>query len=271
MTDCSASDQICEQGSCVDEPVCTPGETECFDATTRLICRPGGTGYRSEACSGDTSCFEGSCVSGSITGAACSADGDCLGGTCKCGDQSAESCAAGLEPAYCTTRCPSGSCAGDDLCFASEVFSWGSADSTYDHCIPSCNVDCEAQGMTCRDVPVYDDDGTSIIWERGCFYDQLGDVGDECDADTDCISGTCLEGYFSTGYCTLRCEDRGCPGDTACVELRTGEQWCSLKCINDAGTEKCPLDLPDDRIDASCGTRISQKSGVAVDVCISTN
>ena len=254
--------QICEQGSCVDEPVCTPGETKCHDGGSRLVCRPAGTGWRTEACATGESCLGGECVPGEPNGAECSADSDCAGGKCRCGSD--ESCSPSASRTYCTATCTPGSCGPDEICVASSEFNGAS----YDHCVPECDETCALTGLSCVTLPTRDTG--ALTYEEGCYFDSAVDVGEECASAGECTGGTCLEGYFDTGLCTFECSDN-CPEGTACVELEAGTYHCTPLCgdgtVGGGGT--CPLEGGGDRWDVQCAPR-STYGGAAKRVCVST-
>ena len=83
-------------------------------------------------------------------------------------------------------------------------------------------------------------------------------VGNACDEDRDCPTGTCYLGPGG-GYCTAPCTDEGstdqCPIDTVCKPIQGGARRCLLVC----GTEHyCPpgVDCYDDwcPLGSSCVT-----------------
>lgn len=270
MENCSESGKRCVDGACRDDGsgVCTPGQPGgCHDGDTRLICRGNGEGYRIEDCPAGQACQGGMCVSGAPTGSVCQVHDDCAGGRCHCGDGTEEECLVEHTPAYCTRPCPEGGCGDGEWCFATSVYAWNNVAVTYDHCVPACEATCGAQGMACRQVPVQD--GGELRWEKGCFYEGLSNAGDACSRDTECITGTCLSDYIRGGFCSMRCEQAACPQDTACVQIRSGEWWCSPECRTIEGAERCPLDEPDERFDVTCKTMIT-RDGKATRVCAKT-
>jgi hypothetical protein len=255
--------EICEEGICVDEPICDPGETACNDATSRLICRPDGTQWRTESCASDTACVDGECVSGGANGTECSASGDCAGGKCRCGSD--ESCSASPSRNYCTSTCTPGSCGPDALCVASDQFN----PASYDHCLPTCNQSCAFAGMTCASLPTRD--SGELTFEQACYFEGVVDVGEACPSPDNCTGDTCLEGYFgNTNLCTFECAG-DCPTGSACVELESGTFHCTPLCGDGSigGSGGCPLERGGDLWDIQCGTR-NTFDGFARRVCVST-
>lgn len=58
-------------------------------------------------------------------------------------------------------------------------------------------------------------------------------VGNRCNVDDDCETGTCYVGPGG-GYCTTPCENEGstaeCPQDTVCKPIQGGPRRCLLIC-----------------------------------------
>jgi hypothetical protein len=71
------------------------------------------------------------------------------------------------------------------------------------------------------------------------------DVGNSCDVDEDCRTGTCYVGPGG-GYCTTPCETEGdtaaCPTDTVCKPIQGGARRCLLVCGSQSscGHSSCP-------------------------------
>lgn len=270
--------QPCEQGmecmqdQCVVKKVCEPGQTSCFDEQTQLVCRPNGSGFATNPCPANTACVQGQCASGQPNGATCAAHEDCAGGKCHCGSSTSEGCAKPrFERAYCAAPCSSQSdCSDDEWCFSADTHVITSQVANYNHCVPRCQGTCTLAGMACRTVGVLDEQ-SQLDWQQACYFPAAKDIGQECTSDEECLGGTCLKDYFTTGYCTRRCEQGGCPDNAACVELKTNERYCSLKCGDGAssGREPCPLDEPTDRLDVTCKL-LPVQSGGAMRVCTKT-
>lgn len=262
----------CQAGACVTAPICQEGESTCFDEMTRQFCRPGGMAFGTETCPENTACIQGQCVSGEVNGTLCSTHDDCSGGKCHCGEATAEGCAdAFAAPAYCTSQCSDATqCSDAEACFAADVHLVTSQVANYNHCVTKCQGSCSIEGMSCKQVPVYDAAG-ELSWQEACYFPGVKEIGEDCTTDAECLGGYCLKDYFSTGYCSRRCETGGCPDNAACVELVPGEQWCSLKCGDGSvgSSAKCPLDLPDDRLDVTCSIKQVKGGGVAR-VCTDT-
>lgn len=263
---------ICEDGDCVMGPICTPGEATCLDASNRQVCRPGGVMFGVEACEAGTSCIDGTCLSGALNGTLCDAHDDCAGNKCHCGSMTAESCSdAFATPAYCTAPCTSNTdCSESEWCFSSQVHLITSQVANYNHCVPRCQGACAETELACQYIPTVDTPGVAA-WAQGCYFKQVKEVGEPCDSDVECLGGYCLKDYFSTGLCSIRCEQTGCPENAACVELIAGEKWCTPTCgdgISPSGV--CPLDEPEDRLDVTCAYRQKNEGGSAR-VCVSTS
>jgi hypothetical protein len=70
-------------------------------------------------------------------------------------------------------------------------------------------------------------------------------VGNHCDHDPDCPTGTCYIGPGG-GYCTSPCSDEGstdqCPLDTVCKPIQGGATRCLLICGSSStcGEKDCP-------------------------------
>lgn len=254
--------QICEDATCVDEPVCDAGETRCHDGTTRLICRGDESGWRTETCGSDEACLSGECVTGAPNGAECADDDDCAGGKCRCG--SAESCSPTPSRTYCTATCTPGSCGPDEVCVDSEAFDGAS----YDHCVPSCDQSCPISGLTCASVPTRD--SGELDYARGCTLDTAVDIGEECTSETNCTGTTCFEDHFDFGICTFECSGN-CPDGTSCVQLEGGTYHCSPNCGDGSpgNSEVCPLDPDGDDLKIDCEVR-TDYDGSARYVCVST-
>ena len=266
-------DQVCEAGACAAPRICEEGEATCLDETTRQICRPGGMAYRAEVCPQGQSCVTDECVSGAGTGTTCQAHDECAGGKCHCGEQTAEGCADTFaQPAYCTQTCQGpADCAQGERCLDSDTHLITSQVANYDHCLPGCQGACSFDGLECKWGPTRGT-GDAIEWAQVCYFAGVKSIGEDCDNDAECIGGRCLRDYLGRGYCTRRCETGGCPPDTACVELRVGEFWCSATCGDGSigSSEKCPLDLPDDRLDVTCALE-QVHGGGAARVCVAAD
>lgn len=262
----------CAQGQCVVKKVCEPGQTSCFDERTQLVCRPNGSGFATNPCPNDTACVQGQCTSGQSNSSTCTAHADCAGGKCHCGTQDNEGCAKPrFERAYCTAPCTSqADCSDTEWCLSADVHKITSQVANYNHCVPRCQGSCAIAGLACRGVGVLDE-SSQLKWEQACYFPTTKEIGQECTSDEECLGGTCLKDYFQTGYCSRRCEQGGCPSNAACVELKPNERWCTLRCGdgNTAGQDKCPLDLPTDRLDVTCKI-LPVLGGGAARVCTKT-
>ncbi len=260
--------EICEDGACVPEPICEPGTARCSDPTTRLVCRPGGTAEREEPCAQGEACIQGTCASGAQTAALCTSADECAGGRCHCGDGTDEECMdAFAAPSYCTAPCQNQTeCSSGEWCFDSQVHLIAATDGNYDHCVARCQGSCSKQGLECKWAPVIDAEG-ALTWGEACYFPDVKEIGEECASDAECIGGTCLMDFFSTGYCTRPCDGAdGCPPGSACVDLN-GTFYCSQECVD----ETCPLEAGgDDRLDVTC-TFKSTRGGGGARVCDSTN
>lgn len=258
--DCGEGES-CNEGQCISIGICEPGDKRCHDGSTLLVCRTTGEGWSPQACGAGSVCIGGECVSGSPNGATCSVDGSCAGGACRCGSD--DSCPASYRPAYCTNACDSqGDCTTDEWCLDASQYH---APHAYDHCVRRCDQACAISGLACKYVPVHD--GGEQRWEQACVQPNLKSVGEECTSHDECLAGFCNQDIFSTtGYCTRRCETGSCPANSACVELRTGEYWCSLLCDG----QECPLNVPEQRFDVTCKVRGVLGGGIAR-VCASTS
>ncbi len=265
-------DEECEAGSCVKAPICEEGTATCLDSSSRQVCRPGGLMFAVESCAEGTTCIQGECTSGELNGTVCSEHDDCAGGKCHCGDMTGEGCSdVFTTPAYCTSTCQTNDdCAQSEVCFNSDVHLITGQASNYNHCVPKCQGVCASDDYTCKILPVIDSQGNQV-WEEGCYFKGVKQIGEECEADVECLGGYCLKDYFSTGYCSTRCEASTCPGNSSCVQLIEGEYWCTLKCgdgISSSGS--CPLDEPTDRLDVTCAYR-QARDGNNARVCVSTS
>ncbi|MBA2662954.1 MAG: hypothetical protein H0U74_11700 [Bradymonadaceae bacterium] len=261
-----ANGELCEDGNCSVAAVCHLGEKLCHDATTLLVCRATGTGFATHPCEQDSVCIVDQCVSGASNGTTCASAQDCAADKCRCGSD--DTCPASWTPTYCTNSCvDQAGCTTSEWCMAT---AYHSAGHVYDHCVRRCDQACTLAGLECKHVPIHADG--AIGWQQACVQKSLISVGEPCTSDAECVAGTCLLGYFNTGYCSRRCETGSCPSNAACVELRTGEYWCSLTCGDGAlgGSAPCPLNVPDQRFDVTCKTKAVHGGGVSR-VCSSTN
>ncbi len=255
------SGKTCKNGACITPPVCQAGESHCTDSHDRQICRPDGSGWRTETCAQNKTCLQGQCVSGKPNGAQCSADGDCAGGKCRC--SSSDNCSPAPTHPYCTTACTPGSCSDGQVCVSAQDF----PAAGYDHCMPTCNVDCPLDGMACVAVPTRDTGDLTFV--TACYPDYALPIGQECTSASGCVGGTCLQGYFDTGLCTTECTGN-CPQGTACVQLQSGGAYqCTPLCGDgsQSGTGPCPLDPDGSRFDVTCKSRITY-SGDGKRVCV---
>lgn len=70
----------------------------------------------------------------------------------------------------------------------------------------------------------------AVLFASGCSNPG---VGNACDVDEDCETGTCYVGPGG-GYCTTPCENEGstseCPEDTVCKPIQGGPRRCLLIC-----------------------------------------
>lgn len=247
VTETCESGDICDDAECVPEPVCEPGEQICDGSSSILTCRATGTGYTASDCPDGESCYDDECVSGGPTGLLCDDASDCAGGFCRCGED--ESCTLD-QTSYCTSQCTPGSCSGNELCWQSEE----TDAAGYDHCLLPCGAGA-CQLSECKDVMV-EEEG-DIVWRSACLPQVLKGIGDECDNDDECLSGTCdQDSYSSITHCTRRCEVGGCPDGTACVDLDGTGAWCYPECEG----SQCTFSI-------SCSTRSTHDGGVA-DICI---
>ena len=260
--------QECEQGVCVAEKICTPGETQCFNATTQRICTPDGTRFTTQMCTPTQSCVRGACVEGKANSDTCTANADCAGNFCHCGSVTDEACSAGFSRAYCTSSCSQNNpCSDSEVCLDASIHAIDSPTGNYNHCLTKCAGNCAIAGLECRTVPTVGPAG-EVVWAQACVFPNVKDLGEECTTDEQCVTGTCLKNYYTTGVCSLRCENNDCPDSAACVQLKGNEYWCSQKCGD--GTvgngANCPLDEPTPRFDVGC--KIWQKrQGGAVNAC----
>ena len=249
--------EICKEGSCQPEPICTPGERTCIDDSKALVCRPSGTSQRTETCGADENCQGGDCRDGRPNGADCTTDGDCAGGTCRCGEEMGGICKTKPGRGLCTSKCGSESCDGGEICLSSSDF----AGAGYDHCVESCTDTCSGSRLSCIGIP--STDGT---WKKGCYFATVTPIGAKCtnQADT-CYGGFCLTNYFPFDVCTRECDAEGqCPPGTACAELSDGEFYCSPMCGDGSfdAPEPCPLEKEMERIDITCANRRGPSGGV---------
>jgi|GEM_PF-2796822 len=261
---CGEGDE-CMDGACVMAPICNAGDTFCFDTSTLQICRDGGMAYRTMPCPDGTACVQGECLSGEVNGTLCSAADDCSGGKCHCGDMTDEQCADDFAtPAYCTSECASDNdCGEDEWCFSADVALITATNGNYNHCVKRCQGTCAIDGLTCLQLPVLDEAG-DIDWQDGCYFQGVKTLGEDCTSDVECASGFCLTDYYTKGFCSYQCEAGTCPDNAACVELKPGENWCTLLCGDGSvgGTEVCPKDMPDDRLDVTCSNKPVVGGGV---------
>jgi hypothetical protein len=268
-TPCSGN-QECRGGECLDPIICQQGERRCVTTTEFEECRPGGTAFRVVQCQQDQTCIGGDCVSGEPNGGDCAEDGDCAGALCHCGAGTDDACGAQWDRAYCSAGCTTANdCADDELCMAGDVHLLEGAAANVNHCVKKCQGTCVLDGLSCKRVPAYDENGDQTFGQ-GCYFDAAVEVGGECETDTECVGGFCLKGYFNTGYCTSPCGPSGCPDNAACVRLDGSNYTCSLLCGDGSvgSTARCPLEPTpaDDRFDVACDLR-QTFDGPALRVC----
>ena len=263
--------QVCENAECVDPPVCQPGDRSCYDSVTLLTCRQTGDGFTTSPCDEGLSCVDGECLSGSPNGTACNSDDECASGECRCGSSTDDTCPNSPSQGYCAARsCDSESCGVDGACFAAEAAPLDPS-VDFDHCLSKCTPGSCAPGLTCIGVPSRGE--TGLEWNDACYFEGFVAIGGECTQDSQCIGGVCLTDYFSPdepGYCTRRCdEDSSCPDNAACVNLRAGTFYCSLKCGSGSvtGNQTCPFDTAS-RFDVTCAN-FNRPDGTAVRTCAS--
>lgn len=259
-------DTVCEEGACVTPSLCEPGELDCFDESHVLRCRQSGEAWVQMECDTGYVCSQGACTDKVPLGGGCVRDDDCATGNCRCGFETDDGCPQTLSGICADDSCTERSCGMNEYCFASAEAPVGAAD--YDHCVLGCDVDnpCPS-GSRCIGVPTIAGDGTE--YHTACYFEGAGGFGDDCSTAGECVSGDCLTGYFDVGFCTRRCDDDGaCSDGAACVELRSGEYWCTLICGDGAvgGSEPCPLDEPTDRFDVTCKA-MSVLGGGVLRVC----
>lgn len=258
--------QQCDGGTCVDRPACTPGETRCHDTSTLLVCRANGMGFSTEECGIDKACIDARCVSGHSNGTRCAADIDCAGGKCRCGAN--DNCPGPWNPTYCTNECvKSNDCSSNEWCLSASL---SPAPHNINHCVTQCDQSCAIDGLKCAHIPVHKEDG-SLEWQQGCVQKELKSVGDKCSSDTECISGSCLEYFRDIKFCSNRCENSGCPSNSACVELENNQFWCSLTCTGSTGAKVCPLNQPTSQWGVGCKTLIIHGGNTATSTCAKTN
>ena len=192
---------------------------------------------------------------------------DCSGGKCHCGQGTGELCTdAFAQPSYCTGPCDAQSgCAESEWCFSGQTHLITATSGNYNHCVARCQGTCAIEGLSCKRLPVLDAAG-ELTWEEGCYFAQVKEAGESCEADVECVSGLCLKDYFSQGICSTRCEDVACPQDAACVaNLKDNQAWCMPRCVDgpNGASTLCPLDQPDDRLDVTCNRSVLQRGGTA--------
>lgn len=258
------TDTTCLNGVCTTAPVCTPGSLDCLDDLTVLRCRQTGEGYIQMTCEPPLHCGEGMCTDKLIAGSGCTTDADCASLNCRCGSGTDDNCPASLGGGICAnTSCTTDSCGVSGFCLASAEIPTGGAD--YDHCVRSCDAQktCPT-GSKCVAVPVHADGG-GTEFRDACYFTGVKGFGDDCSADAECLTGACLKDYFSNGFCSRRCDADGfCSEGSACVQLVSGQYWCTLTCGDGSvvGTDPCPLDVPTDRFDVTCKNLPAQGGGV---------
>lgn len=230
--------ETCDGGACVVR--CEPGETVCRDAENQQTCDVGGMSWTARRCT-EGRCIGGQCREGALTGDACTMDDQCAGGACLC--QADRPCPGDvLADGYCTTA----DCAVDGCDPVREIcvdFAFSGAFGGGNHCVRYC-ADCRG-GLRCRLLPVRQ--GETIVWQEGCFANYPRDMGGKCNADADCIGGTCWTGDLGPrdgqGYCTYACAtDEDCPGNSSCVRFGGVEgTFCGVHCGDGtAGSGDCP-------------------------------
>ena len=256
-TETCMGEKICKDGKCADKPVCTPGDRTCHNDSTALVCRPSGTSRRTENCDSGETCIDGNCVSGSPNGADCSKDGDCAGGTCRCGTESTGICATKPGRGLCTRKCGSQTCDDGEFCLSASVF----PEAGYDHCVKECKSACASSGLECVALPVANPSGKA--WKKGCYFEATTPIGKPCKSNEPCVGGKCLTNYFPSDICTKSCKG-DCPAGSACVELRSGQFYCTPLCGDGSlkTTEPCPLEKGMDRNDIVCASRSIHGGGV---------
>jgi hypothetical protein len=183
-------------------------------------------------------------------------------------------CPPGATPGYCTKPCANDDeCGADAYCVDGDLAPLGVPNANYDHCAPTCEAICGDQQFGCIKVPHTTAEG-ELLWDDTCYFTGIVEIGQPCSNDDQCI-GECLESYVNDGYCSRRCDADGvCPDGAACVELRTGEFWCSLLCgdgsvVNNNG--KCPRDVPVDDFSITCKNLNALEDNAVFKVCASTS
>jgi len=215
----STGPNIC-LSQCSGDGDCRAGYTcqTASSASGKQVCAPAGTdpddGYEVGG--------------GPNTGQPCQQNSDCGSGVCMQSD--------GFEGGYCTEPdCGSGgsgSCEGDATCLDN--------DRGPNVCLVNCSGDggcrsgytCESTGSDDVCVPEGSDPGSG--YDVGSGWE--GYTGDDCNGDSDCVEGTCVQTkQFPDGYCsTLHCDgDFECSSEDAeCKQNRHGTDMCMRDCAN---------------------------------------
>lgn len=262
--------EVCSGGAC-EEPefTCRPGDGTCIDLQTVEVCDATGRGLTRMVCANGY-CRDGACRSGGLTGAACTANDDCAGGVCLCDEEGG--CPEPFVPAFGQGYCTLSDCA-DRGCPAGEVcVDFGSFEGLSDgrHCVKDC-TSCDAPGLTCRTMPAVADG--ALAWEAACFAEYPVDIGEPCEADADCLGGTCWQDELGPndglGYCTLaECgAERACPEGSSCVFFAEAEgHFCARNCGNgNPGSGGCPI--MDRGLAVSCQTKAEVDTERIRNVC----
>lgn len=188
------------------------------------IANNGGESVGSE-CTVDTDCASnecrilatGKCVASDV---GCFSDADCPGaGVCE------------LAPAYvvgvCTQTCDAGTpCPGTSKCVqSSPEDAWCQSPCSGFNDTNACEINL---GETCVfGDPLGDTTGGGTY---ACIIQKAGSPGAECNADSDCSTGTCLG--MPGGTCAPPCGDAlFCPFSTVCVEYGS-EAKCMKRCFS---------------------------------------
>jgi len=59
-------------------------------------------------------------------------------------------------------------------------------------------------------------------------------IGDDCDNNQDCPSGSYCDKVMPGGYCTIiGCRPDDCPDGSVCIEFYNGERFCMASCKGD--------------------------------------
>jgi hypothetical protein len=242
-SDCPGNNPICSNGSCVQCTInadCGNGH-QCIGYTCIAICGNGTVDNSGEPCDdGNTvnddyctnDCMSAYCGDGIVQdiasedcddgntvdndgcssmceseGIPCMSDGDCPANKSVCHNDICVECTSQNNPCVSPTLY----CSGDNTCVEcsqdSHCMDGRACDGT-NHCYTACSTDSEcASGYQCD----------TVIEPTGNCVPNGAPNGTQCDANSDCQSGTCCGDGLTANACGDCCSGLNCGTDALCI------------------------------------------------------